>query len=301
MKTKGDCKDLFLRYLDTATKKGVAIPDNKKADYVDKFNYFLNDAQMYVAQQIKIPSEINITQNPVPVLEGSKFDLQQYLPDESIVFTAVGVKSYYIEMDGVGTCTININGALFRTINNTAKKIFTAYKANTGASSTDTVTLTFTGSYPYNIRNIGMFGYAFPTDADVPDYTPHVVYDMPDDFLEFDNIINKTDPRIYEAYIAYKWENSKKVILNYDDKGSFDIHYFAKPTEISPTDGDSTEMSVDDKAIDLVVLQAGIRSTVADNPSLSNLLRSLYLEVIQNISNENKIPQTAVQTVYSMI
>jgi hypothetical protein len=298
MRTKADCKALYLRYLDSATKKGIAIPANKIADYVDKFNYFLNDAQLYMAQQVKIPAVQNITQNPITPLAGSTFDMQQYLPGTPIVFEVVGVKSYYIEMDNVGTCTININGSLFREINNTAKKIFTVYKSNTGALSTDTVTMTFSGSYPYNARNIGMFAYAFPLDTDVPDYTKHNVYDLNSDFLAFDTVINKTDLSVYKAYMNYKWENNKKIIFDYADAGSFDIHYFKKPTEILSTADDSTVMEIDDIAIDSVVLQAGIMATLADNPALSSLLRSLYTEKIQNLYVSDGTSDMSVQSMY---
>jgi len=303
-RTKGDCKALFLRLLDEATKKGVAIPATKNADYTDKFNYFLHDAQVYVAQQIKISSMFTVTQNPIatqmPTTGKAGFDIQQYLPSTSIVLTAIGTKSYHLEMDNIGTCTIAINGGMVRTITNTVKKQFTAYKGNTGSNSTDIVTITFSGSYPYNIRNLAMFAYAFPLDVDVPDYTPFVEYDMPSDFMSFDNIINKTDPEVYEAYIAYKWENNKKIILGYYDKGSFDIHYFAYPATISPTDDDSTLMSIEDKAIDLVVLQAAIMATAADNAGLSSWLRSIFSEKIQNVNMDNRISETSIQTVYSM-
>jgi hypothetical protein len=173
-RTKGDCKALFLRLLDEATKKGVAIPVTKNADYTDKCNYFLHDAQVYVAQQVKIASVYNVTQNPIPnqLGEGSGFEMRQYLPSTPIVLTATGTKSYYIEMDNVGTCTIAVNGGTVRLISNTTKKAFTAYKGNTGATDTDTVTITFSGSYPYNIRNTAMFAYAFPESTDVPNYTP---------------------------------------------------------------------------------------------------------------------------------
>lgn len=303
MKTKGDCLALFLRYIDESTKKGVAIPATKNADYRDKFSYFLDQAQIYISTLIKIPAVLQITQNSIPNLLGllQGFDMVQYLPGTPKILTAIGCKSFYIELDNVGTVTIAVNGVTASTLTNTVKRQFTAYKANTGATSTDVVTITFSGLYPYNIRNTAMYGYAFPLDTDVPEYTPYVTYDMPSNFMSFDTVTLKSDPRVYEAYIAYKWENNKKIVLNYYDKGSFDIHYFAYPTTILPTDLDTVAMSVEDKAIDLVVLQAGIMSTTADNPSLSSWLRSLYIEKVQNVTNDSNIGETQVQTIYSMV
>ena len=302
MRTKGDCLATFLRYLDEGTKKGVALPMTKNADYRDKFSYFLNDAQIYISSFIKIPAMFTITQNPIPNLLGllQGFDMKQYLPSTPIVLTAKGTKSYYFEIDNMGTIEIAINGVVSDTITNILKRQFTAYKGNTGANTNDTVTITFNGLYPYNIRNTALYAYSFPTDEDVPEYTPFTTYPMPDNFMEFDSIIMKSDPRIYQSYIAFKWDKTRKVILNYYDKGSFDIHYFAYPTTILPTDLNTVLMSVEDKAIDLVVLQAGIMATAADNPSLSSWLRSLYIEKVQNITGNSEISQNVVQTIYSM-
>lgn len=303
MKTKGDCMALFLRILDEATKKGVDLPSTKNADYRDKFNYFLDGAQKYIAGLIKIPAVYQITQNPIPNLLGllQGFDIKQYLPGTDIILTSTGAKSYYFEMDNVGSALIKVNGTTVTTINNTEKRKFTAYKGNIVATDTDTVTITFTGSYPFNIRNTAMYKYSFPLDSDVPDYTPYTTYNMPTDFMSFDVAIIKTDPRVYQAYTAYKWENSKKIVLNYYDKGSFDIHYFKYPADISPTALDSTPLEVEDKAIELVVLQAGIKATAADNPSLSSWLRSLYIEQVQNVVNAELPTDNRIQTVYSMM
>jgi len=300
MRTKGDCLNLYLRLLDEATKKGVAIPTTKNADYRDKFNYFLNEAQIYIASLIKIPAVYQITQNEIPNLLSSGFEMKQYLPGTDLTLTSAGAKSYYFEMDNVGSATITVNGVTIATITNTIKKVFTAYYANTGATATDIVTITFAGLYPYNVRNTAMYAYAFPTNADVPAYTPQVIYDMPSDFMSFDDIINKNDDVVYRSFVEYRWEKSKKIIFSYEEKGSFDIHYFAYPAPILSTDADTVLMSVEDKAIDLVVLQAGIMATAADNPSLSSWLRSLYIEKVQNITNETKINDTTIQTVYSI-
>lgn len=300
MKTKLDCLNLFLNYLDEFSKKGVPLPTTKNADYTTKFNFFLNEAQIYIAGLIKIPAVFQVTQFPIVNQLGEKFDIRQYLPGENKVLTATGVKSYYFEMDNVGTVEIAINGVLFKTITNTLKRQFTAYKGNTGALNTDIVTITFTGLYPYNIRNTAMYAYAFPLDEDVPVYSITTEYPMPTDFMSFDAVVIRSDPMMYENYIGYKWENNKKVILRSFEKGSFDIHYFKYPATILPTAVDTTPLEVEDKAIDLVVLQAGIMATASDNPSLSSWLRSLYIEKVQNVVNVELPGETSIQTIYSM-
>lgn len=302
-KTKGDCLTLFLNYLDEYSKKGVTLPTTKNADYRTKFNQMLDTSQKYIAGIIKIPAVFQVTQNPIPNQIGlmNGFNVQQYLPGTPKVLTQTGTKSYYFEMDNIGTATVAVNGVTVKTINNITKRVFTAYKGNTGATNTDTVTITFSGEYPYNIRNTAMFAYAFPSDDDVPIYTRYVAYDMPADFMSFDNVILQSDPAIYEIYKAMRWENNKKVVLEYFKNGSFDIHYFRYPATILPDAPDNTELEVEDKAIDLVVLDAAVRATAADNPSLSSWLRSLYIEKVQNIVGQEMPSEQQITTVYSMM
>jgi hypothetical protein len=302
MATKGECLALFLRLLDEATKKGIELPAIKNADYRDKFNYFLPEALKYIAGIVKIPAVFQVTQNPIPNQLGllSGFEIRQYLPGTPIVLTGKGTKSYYFEVDNIGTVTIAVNGTTVQTIDNTSKRQFTAHKGNITATDTDTVTITFGGNYPYNIRNTALFAYNFPTDDDVPNYTRYVAYDMPADFMSFDTVILRSDPAIYEIYKAMRWENNKKVILEYYKSGSFDIHYYRYPTEISPTASDSTELDIEEKAVDLVALDTAVRATAADNPSLSSWLRSLFIEKAQNITGQEMPGDDVIQTVFSM-
>lgn len=302
MATKGDCLKLYLTILDEATKKGIELPATKNADYRSKFNELLYQSLKYIAGIIKIPAVFQVTQNPVPNQLGllKEFDIQQYLPGNNKVYTQTGTKSYYFEVDNIGTIIVAVNGATVKTIENTVKRVFTAHKFNTGATSTDTVAITFTGAYPYNIRNIALYAYAFPTDDDIPEYTPYVEYDMPSNFMSFDSVVLKSDPRVYEMYKAYRWENNKKVILEYYRKGSFDIHYFKYPAEILPTALDTVELEIEDKAVELVALDVAIKATAADNASLSSWLRSIFIERVQNIANEEIAQETQITTIYSM-
>lgn len=301
MKTKGDARAYYLRALDEATKKGVEVAPSKNADYNDKFDYFLDEAQKYVAGIIKIPEVFQVTQNPLTNLLGllRGFELIQILPDKPKTYELIGCKSAYFEMDNLGTCTIKVNGNPVQTVNNTVKGTFTAYQVLTGANDADSVTFEFTSTYPYNIRNTGFYGYEFELTTDIPVYTPYVVYDMPSDFLAFDSVIIKSDPRVYASYVAHKWENNKKVVLNYYDKGSFDIHYFKYPADISPSAEDTTALEIEDKGFEAVALQCAVLATAADNPGLSSWLRSIATEKIQNVLEVEQPIFNAVQTVFS--
>lgn len=302
MKTKGDARAYFLNAIDEATKKGVDLVVSKNADYRKKFDEFLDTAQKYIANIIKIPAVTTVTQNPIPTMEGlfKGFDIEQVLPGKPKVYTFIGCKSMYFEVDNICNVEIRVNNALTQTVNNTLKRVFTAYQVHTGANDTDTVQITFTSQYPFNKRNTGFYAYSFPTDADIPVYMPYTSYDMPDDFLEFDSIIIKTDPRVYGSYVAHKWENNKKIILNYYDKGSFDIHYYKYPATIASDAPDNTVLEIEDKAFEVVALQCAVMATAADNPSLSSWIRLIYVEKIQNISQKEQPVMNNVQTVFSI-
>jgi hypothetical protein len=300
-KTKGDAKTLFLTLLDEYSKKGVTLPATKNADYVSKFSIILPEALKYIAGLVKIPAVFTVTHNPIPIQGNlNSHNTIQYLPGTDRVFTNVGTKAYYFEMDNIGTVTIAVNGVTVKTIENTVKRKFTAHKGNTGATSTDTVTITFTGEYVYNIKNIAPYAYKFPTDDDVPVFDQYPGYDMPSDFMSFDTVTLRTDPRLYELYKAFKWENNKRVILEYYKTGSFDIHYYKYPTAIAVDAADDTALEIEDKAFDLLVLHTGILATAADNPTLSAYLRSIFIEKAQNVIGEMVPQDSQIQTIFSM-
>ena len=302
MKTKLDAQNYMLQLIDEATKKGVDIAPSKNADYRAKFATFLDTAQKYVAGIIKIPSVFTVTQNAIPNMEGlfKGFDIEQILPDKPKTYTFTGCKAIYLEVDNVCEVVIKVNGIIVDTISNTLKRQFTAYKRLTGAASTDLVDITFSSNYPFNKRNTGFYAYEFPSESDIPEYMPYLSYDMPSDFLEFDSVVIKSDPRIYQSYISHKWENNNKIILNYYDKGSFDIHYYKYPTTIASDAPDDTVLDIEDKAFEVVALQCAVMATAADNPSLSSWIRSIYVEKIQNISQKEQPIMNSVQTVFSI-
>lgn len=303
-KTKGDCKKLFLNMIDNATKRGVALPETKNADYRAKFDYFLDSTVKYMAGIYPLSSTYTIIQDKLDNLIGDSigFKIQSYTPDITHEYTVSGAKSYFLEINGTGTITISVNGTVVKTINNTTKGKFTSYKGNITANTGDSVKLSFIGDYPYSYKNIALFGFAYPTDTDVPDYRAYMEYDVPSDFLKFDNITLKTNPLIFGMYQKYKWEHSKKIIIPYNDFGTYDIHYFRYPATIAVDASDDTIIDAEENTVELIVMECAVKATAADDPSLSNYIRSLFQEQASNVSYEtDKQFQTSIDIVYSIL
>jgi hypothetical protein len=262
----------------------------------------LDTVQKEIAQYVKIPAVFQITQNPIVSQLGwlQGFEIQQILPGKPKSYTYTGTKSLYFEIDNIGTVTISVNGTVSQTINNTAKRQFTEYKVHTGASDTDSVTITFSGDYPFNIRNFAPYEYAFSTDEDIPKYQPNIAYDLPENFYQFDSVVMKGDPRVYKIYTELKWENNNKAILNYYSTGSFDIHYFRYPKTIPADAPDNTKLELEEKGAQLVPLKIAALVVAEDKPDISNKLLTMYESQLANIANATSQGTQKVETVYYM-
>lgn len=302
-------KQMTKVYIDEYSNDGVLTPDGENQDYLLKHNILADKVQKELAARVRICKSFQITQNPLVsqlgLLQG--FDIQQYKLTD-IVYTYAGTKSYYFEIDNVGTVTIdeNINGTWtnLKTINNTSKKSFTAYKGNIVASNpSNSIRVKFTGQYLYNIRNIALYAYSFPTDADVPDYTPYITYSMPSDFMELDKIIERADPRVYQQTSNYKIEGqdtNTKVILNYYNTGSYDIEYFAYPATIDDSTLDTHSYELPEKAAQLIPMKVAALTVQREKADTYAALISMYDTELSRLEQNDTVNPQTVQIVYGM-
>lgn len=197
-----------------------------------------------------------VTHNPIPNILPSPLyllNIHQY-PGTPIQFTAQGAKSYYFECDGNGTATVS-NGVDSEVITLSSNREFKAYRGFMGG----TVTITFSGAFAYNIRNIAM--YAMTRSAsldDIPAYSQYVSYDISEltkvdgksmflDFAEDKPIQrgNFVDGNSYKIVSDYKKQERKILLLNYFDIGQFEVWYKKCPTPIAASTPDSFEIELD--------------------------------------------------------
>jgi len=306
MFTLGDCKDMVLSLIDEYSVDGVIIGASDNADYLNRVARFSNKVQIEIAKIMKIPATYKITQNHIINQLGNifGFDLIQYVPKlypSGYVLSGTGSLAYYFEVDNLATITFKENGVAFKTINNTVKGEFTAYKGNlTIGNINSTITMEFTGLYVYNIRNTALWDVPFPLDSDVPIYKPYVFYDMPVGFMDLDKIIFEGNERVYRETQAYFWENRQRLRLGYYESGSFDVHYWKYPTKIDSTTLDSYVFEVYEEAAQLIPFKVASLIIQPEKADISARLLQIYETDLSRIINKQVQEPQQVQSVYTV-
>lgn len=283
----GEAKDKAVKLIAEYSNNGNVISTIANADYTLRMNDLVQAAQLEICKEKPIFASYQITQNPIPnqigLLQG--FDLVQHL-DKDYSIAANGSKAYYFEVDREATVYIEeqTSAGVWTILSTIAvpsgTKSFTPYKGLiTPSSASNMVRLRFSGTYPYSIRNTALYGFTFPSVADVPDYRPYVKYAMPADFMELKDVIYEADERQYNKYGNYYWENRKTLVLNYYMKGSFTVEYYRYPTEITSTASDDTAFELDPDACELIPYYLAAHVSM-DEPQKQNMV-SYYLNMYQ--------------------
>jgi len=241
----GQLRVLVKKLINSYSADGQLIPLSDNADVDLAIVDFLNTAYYKAIQYDPIEAVFPITQTIIPNLlyVYDAFNIKQHL-DTDIIVLATGVKSYYFEVDK--PCVIYIEESIsgvwtnLSTITVTGITSFAEYSGLISPSSvSNAVRIRFSGSYPYNIRRTALYGYTFASVADVPKFKPYVSYQLPDNYIKLNKIVQNSDDRLHQDMIDYSIEK-RNLLINYFYAGSFDTFYFKRPDELV-LDSDSPE------------------------------------------------------------
>lgn len=319
----GEAKTKALMIMDEYSTNGLLTPTAENVDFTVRMNQSADMAQKEIATVKKINAVYTITRNAIAnqILNG--FDMLQHLDTDLSDDSATGSKSYYFEVDGQCTVTIEEEIATVWTVLETITVpntvlSFTDYRGLITASSVDNdIRIKFSGSYTYNIRNRALYAYTFPTDDDVPEYKPFVKYPMPANFLELKKVILETDTyqinerssfgtdiarfrmigitQRYQQMKDYRWEGKKTFVIRYDYTGSIDIEYYKNPATIpaAPIDDadsyDSTEFEVDAETQEWIPYYMAAEAYLKEDAQASVMIMNKYLTKISNaLPNDNE-------------
>jgi hypothetical protein len=223
---------------------------------------------------------------------------------------AKGAKSYYFAVDGVSSWVIeeervkDVWTELSTSNQVSPKGEYTAYKGFTGVSDPSyNVRVRFTGLYPYNIRNIALYAFVFPTIADIPDYERYVIYTMPTNFFSLNKVVQKGQAMLYDNTLDWNWEGRNEIALNYFLVGEIDVFYHAYPMVVEDGVLDDYILELDEEACQAATygVATEIFRTDPQNKSVSDKLFAVYQGKLANMNNvitlgSNSVKNTLFRT-----
>jgi hypothetical protein len=283
MTTYGDIKIATLQKM-FAISGDTLVSDASTLPYIKSMPQVTNEALQLLSTAGKyITKSYEITQNPITnLLPCALYKMNIYShTDTDVAYSAVGAKAYYFEVDNTATIEIKLDGVVIETIENTTKGKFTAYKKKISNPDGKAVEINFTGSYPYNYRNIALYGVTFETDNDVWDYVSEKRYDMrtlTTDFYQLKEIILQAGFNVmrYEKTSNFHQEGDSTIVLGGLESGSWKVIYYAYPQQITKDTPDSTVLSLDPEVAVLIPGYNASQLYKDDDASLAVLWRNEF-------------------------
>ena len=208
----------------------------------------INEAINVVAREIRpIYGTYKITQNPFDNLLGIS-DTIDYDGVTPKVYSCVGAKSYYFECNGNGTVTIT-DDAGTNTLTLTQNSLYGQFRGFANGN----VTITFSGEFSYNIRNLAVYGQKSSNNvSDIPEYRKFRRYDFLEltkesgikKFIEFADKVIEADGN-YTSITNFNVERNSTIVLDGLEECEYTIFYKKSHTEITETTPDNTELELD--------------------------------------------------------
>ena len=262
-------------------------------DYLLRTRNLIDACQKEIAHKKKIPETKKITQSVIPN-QIVTANVSQHL-DTDILFSAIGSKSYYFEVDGPGTITIEVNGVVQSTISANVTE-FTAFSGLITSVATDSIVIRFSGAYPYNIQNVALYAYTFVSADYVPQCRKYNKYTLPSDLMEIENLKIET-PYGYFDLSDYHIEDNF-IYVNSSLIGVISINYFKYPTTITTDTNPNTELEVTADAQELIPYYVAGYIYLEDNQTVSTMLLNTYETKLNNLTMPSRTKQSSVQNTW---
>lgn len=306
----GQLKDLVLQLLNKYSTRGKELAPTKTADIRLKIESFVNAELVDLASTTgKLRASKSYIVKPVyNELSRDTSSIKTHLPNIDFAIELLAAKSYFFESQGPGTVTIDefIDGIwvnLETLVISSDNKGFEEHKGLIVSSSPDSrVRLNFTGDYVYNYCNYVLYPYSWPDAESVQQHRPHFLFDLPDDYLDIENVMIKRDARQWVPYTNYILDLANKQIgLNRRSEGEVILNYYRKPILITITGVDEVD---DEQIIDATpdgayALGLGVASlvTAKNDPAASAYFNNLFEVKKANMLSSSSSYTQAIITV----
>lgn len=304
----GELQNHVLQLLNKYSTRGKELAPSKTADIRLKIESFINTELMDLATTTgKLRASKSYVVKPVyNELSRDTSSIKSHLPGQDFAIELTGAKSYFFEVQGPATITIdeNVSGAWvnLETIEITeTKPEFTEYKGLINPSSdTNRVRLNFSGDYVYNYRYYVLYPYTFPADADVQQHRPHFLFDLPADYMDVENVMIRKDQRRWVPNVGHIIDlANRKIGLNRYQEGEVLLNYYREPKPIALTGVEEVDnaQEIDATPDGAYALALGVASlvTAKTDPATSAYLNNLYeVKKTNMLDNESAYTQAII-------
>lgn len=280
--------------------KGNEIPnDTSSVDYLAAMPGACNEALQTLATVGKyIIKSIQIAHNPIRNLltDGNHIKASEGNPIE---ISASGARSLYVEVLGIVTMTIYVDGNVVEAQAISSKAHYTPIRKLISSVSTQTVEVKFTSDYPMAIKNFALYGATFETEEDVPTFSEVAKYDLSqlaDSFYRLADDPIKYEGEYDQRYMettAYFEEGGKILVLYRDKPGNYTIYYRAYPQKITSSTPDDYVLEVDPEVEALIPSYMASQLYKDDDPSISMTYLNQFETGLARLQDANRPPSSA--------
>ncbi|MFA6808401.1 MAG: hypothetical protein WCR27_05360, partial [Eubacteriales bacterium] len=166
---------------------------------------------------------------------------------------------------------------------------FKAFKGFIPNEGKESVTIEFSGSYPYRLRNIALYDIEFKTEKDIWENVRYKRYDLSEITKDFYKLLN-TDVAIEKKENNYRktedfyWEGDSVLVLDGTIEGTWTIHYYSYPKNITGETKDDEDIELDQEVANILPLYMASQLIEDDDLSTAYYIRQQYDVAKENLS-----------------
>ena len=301
--TWGDIKLKTLQKMFATNNGSTTIPtDNSTREYISAMPGAANEALQMLATAGKfIIKSIDIAHIPVKNLIPTAENIRS-VERGTISYEAVGARSLYFELKGKVELTAMVGDVEYiaeSVDSTTAGNGYTPYKYRLSNNANEKVVLTFTGNYPFSLKNVAMYTAEYETVDEIPPYSEYIRYDLTElasDFYMVDNseVIYEGDADVarYTATTDYFQEGFKVMLIHRSKPGNYKVYYKAYPPMITLETADDAELTLDPEVAALLPLYMASQLYKDDDIGIATIYRNEFEVAFERLTKQVSAPSS---------
>lgn len=269
--------------------------DQSTMDYLAAMPYAANEAIYMLATAGKfLVKNFSIAVQPIDnLLTKTESDTIHSKVNGELTFEVENCHSIYFEVTGRCTLSIIVGELEVATNDFDSLNAYIPYRKII-ENTTDKVTLVFSSTKPYAVKNVAMYEAIYDIDSEVPEYAERIRYSVPDilsqteegnDFYSINSIYFEGEEERYIKTSDVYQEGDKVLVFDRDIPGNYVIYYNALPVEIVEGTPDDYVLPLDKEVEALLPLYMASQIYKEDDIAIATQYRNEFEVGFERLKN----------------